>query len=327
MINSKKPHISIIMSIFTEPEKWLREAINSILNQSLNDFEFIIINDNPSRQLNNQLLKEYSSNDSRIKVISNETNIGLTKSLNKGLDIAKGEFVARMDADDISKENRFQKQYDFLKENPEYVACGTLASLIDENGSLKGTYKIPTEHEAIFNRFSYHNSVVHPSLIVRRSALTENEVTYNEKLRYAQDFDFVGRLLMIGKVANIPLELIKYRQSPNQVSSKKRRDQIKFADSVRVNFILQNKHLLPIVLKGNEFDSVKNKRRLLKAIEGFEYESSESFLKYVSLSLLTNFGAVNLRSMLIALLKKEYTLKDRLKVIRSFLNKQIKQGE
>ena len=101
------------MSIYSEEEEWIRESIDSILNQTFSDFEFIIINDNPNRDKNNSLLTEYTRIDNRIIIITNEENIGLTKSLNKGLEIARGKYIARMDADDISLPTRFEKQVDF----------------------------------------------------------------------------------------------------------------------------------------------------------------------------------------------------------------------
>ena len=116
--------ISVIMSIYSEKEEWIKESIDSILSQTFRDFEFIIINDNPKRKENENLLLEYSQKDNRIIVITNKENIGLTKSLNKGLSIAKGKYIARMDADDISFPTRFQKQIDFLDKNTEYVLCG-----------------------------------------------------------------------------------------------------------------------------------------------------------------------------------------------------------
>ena len=93
--------ISVIMSIYSEKEEWIKESIDSILSQTFRDFEFIIINDNPKRKQNENLLLEYSQKDNRIIVITNKENIGLTKSLNKGLSIAKGKYIARMDADII----------------------------------------------------------------------------------------------------------------------------------------------------------------------------------------------------------------------------------
>lgn len=107
----KSPLVSVVMAIYNEPVEWMRQAIDSILYQSFKDFEFIIINDNPIRVENKEILDEYSAKDSRVIVVLNEENIGLTKSLNKGLAIASGEYIARMDADDIAMPERLRMQY------------------------------------------------------------------------------------------------------------------------------------------------------------------------------------------------------------------------
>ena len=96
------PKISVIMSVYSERVDWIRKSIDSILNQTYSDFEFIIVNDKPDKEENAQLLEEYAARDSRIKVLTNEENIGLTKSLNKAFALAEGEFIARMDADDMA---------------------------------------------------------------------------------------------------------------------------------------------------------------------------------------------------------------------------------
>ena len=203
------PSISVVMSIYNEPEEWLRESIESILNQTFTDFEFIIINDNPERQLNDALLNEYQKKDSRIVIIKNEENIGLTKSLNKGLEIAKGEYIARMDGDDISLKDRFDKQYNYLNSHPKYVVCGSNAIIINKKNRKAGNYKVPTLHNEIYNYIVYNNPMIHPSLLIRRKALIKNQLTYNEEFLYSQDYDLISRLAMLGKLADIEYPLIR----------------------------------------------------------------------------------------------------------------------
>ena len=116
--------VSVLMSVYNEPEEWMRVAIDSILGQTFTDFEFIIINDNPKRKLNREILSDYAKQDKRIVILENEENIGLTKSLNKGLKVAKGKYIARMDADDISLSDRLEKQVNFMEEHPEVGVCG-----------------------------------------------------------------------------------------------------------------------------------------------------------------------------------------------------------
>ena len=126
--------VSVIMSNYNTPESYLREAIESVLNQTYADFELIIIDD-CSTDNSLEIIREYK--DERIVVLENKENMGITKSLNRGLSVARGEFVARMDADDICFPKRFEKQVQFLKENPGYIVCGAGAELI---GDWQGKY-------------------------------------------------------------------------------------------------------------------------------------------------------------------------------------------
>ncbi|MEW8956830.1 glycosyltransferase family 2 protein, partial [Clostridium sp.] len=116
---NRNPKISIIMAAYNETRQWLSKAIESILNQSYRDFEFIIILDNPKNQELKDLITEYLKKDGRIKFFINEENLGLIKSLNKGIKEAKGEYIGRMDADDICYLNRLQVQLDFLESNKD----------------------------------------------------------------------------------------------------------------------------------------------------------------------------------------------------------------
>ena len=119
--------ISVIMSNYNTPEEYLREAIESILNQTYKNFEFIIIDD-CSTDNSLEIIKSY--NDERIVLIENEENIGLTKSINKGLAVAKGEYIARMDADDVSLPQRFEKQINYMNDHTELIVCGSSMELI-----------------------------------------------------------------------------------------------------------------------------------------------------------------------------------------------------
>ena len=138
------PIVSVIMSIYKEPLEWLHESIDSILYQTFKDFEFIIICDNPEYKEGIELLNEYRKKDDRIIIINNVKNIGLTKSLNKGLAVAKGKYIARMDADDIAMPNRFEHQITYLDKNTDLVAIGSSVSIIDEKGRKTGTIRHKT---------------------------------------------------------------------------------------------------------------------------------------------------------------------------------------
>ncbi|MCP8319033.1 MAG: glycosyltransferase, partial [Candidatus Methylarchaceae archaeon HK01B] len=142
----KSPKITILMSVYNG-EKYLREAIDSILNQTFKDFEFLIINDG-STDRTVEILRSY--HDSRIKIITNEKNMGLTKSLNKGLKIARSEYVARMDADDISYPRRLEVQYEYMKKNPDVGIVGSWNDVIDDKGNTIDYRKHSLSSEDIY---------------------------------------------------------------------------------------------------------------------------------------------------------------------------------
>lgn len=118
------PQISVIMSVYKEPLDWMAQSIDSILNQIYSDFEFLIVDDNPTDDKLIYFLNDYQKKDSRIKIIVNEQNVGLTKSLNIAIKQAQGKYIARMDADDISCKNRFQVQYDYMEQHLEVDEIG-----------------------------------------------------------------------------------------------------------------------------------------------------------------------------------------------------------
>lgn len=219
------PKISVIMSIYNEPIAWIKLAIDSILSQTFTNYEFIIVNDKPGREENQELLLEYAERDSRIITVKNEKNIGLTKSLNKALNIAKGEYIARMDADDISLPDRFEKQNTFLDNNENFVAVGSWISFIDEKGDIQDEIvEYETDSNWVKALFLQNSQVSHPTSMYRRIVNGE-EVKYNETVRFAQDYSLWVELLQYGDITNIPERLLYYRNSDQQISSSKKEEQ------------------------------------------------------------------------------------------------------
>jgi len=202
------------MSVYNG-EKYFREAIDSILNQTFTDFEFIIINDD-STDNTSKILNSY--HDQRIKIITNLQNIGLTKSLNIGLQHCHGKYVARLDADDISLPNRLLKQSKFLDENQNIVLIGSLAAIIDSQKKIIETKKKPTDPLVIKFKLLTNNTFLHPSIMFHRKLILQNG-GYNEIFRFAQDYDLYSRLSLKYSLANIPEVLIYYRLNPNSITS------------------------------------------------------------------------------------------------------------
>ncbi len=208
------------MSTYSEPEQWLREAIDSILNQVFGDFEFLIVDDNPDSELNKEVLDEYASTDSRIRIIRNSVNHGLTRSLNIALKEASGSYIARMDADDISQPSRLKKQFDFLEGNLDYALVGSFIEHISQNGRHRRNFRFPVDHDDIVVEIPLANPFNHPTLMIRRSILAKNNIHYDASFRYAQDYALICELSRYGKLHNIPEPLLKYRISQNQISQK-----------------------------------------------------------------------------------------------------------
>jgi len=208
------PKISVVMSTYNEPLKWIAESIESILNQTFKDFEFIIINDNPKREELGKFLENYQKKDKRIILIKNTKNIGLTKSLNKGLKKAKGKYIARMDADDISLPKRFEKQFEFLENNKNIFLIGTGAINIDENGNESTKFNPLCSSEKIKQKLLKKNCLYHPTIMFRN----EPGVDYREKMYYIEDYDLYLRLITKGKsVSNIFYKLLYYRLRENSI--------------------------------------------------------------------------------------------------------------
>lgn len=206
----------------------MASAINSILNQSYNDFEFIIVNDNPQRKDNELFLNEFARRDNRIKILTNTVNLGLTKSLNIALKQAIGEYIARMDADDISDQYRFEKQIDFLDKNQEIGVCG---SYIKTFGAAESEIKYPLKHSDCF--IFFESPFAHPAVMMRKRILLQNNISYNEALRYSQDYDLWERLYPITKFANIPEFLLNYRINAHQITRVRHAEQYAISTAIK----------------------------------------------------------------------------------------------
>lgn len=199
------PKISVIMSVYN-CEKYLKYAVDSILNQTYKDFEFIIINDG-STDKSREILESYK--DDRIKLFNNK-NKGLTKSLNEAIGYSKGEYIARIDADDIALPERFEKQVKFLDSNPEIVMCGTWADFINEDGEILREFRRPVTDRDIKREIVFHNPFIHPSVMMRKSVFDKIGL-YDESFRHAQDYELWTRIVTKFKTANIPEKLLRYR--------------------------------------------------------------------------------------------------------------------
>lgn len=195
-------------------EAYLQEAVESILSQSFQDFEFIIINDG-STDGTGEILQTYRQADSRFQIISHETGKGLAPSLNRGLALARGQYIARMDADDISLPERFAKQVAFLSTHPEIGVCGTWVKTFGQQADAINRY--PTDGETIQCWLLFGSGLCHPSVMLRRSFLVQANLTYDASFQYGEDYDLWVRSSPIFKLANLPEVLLLYRTHPQQM--------------------------------------------------------------------------------------------------------------
>ncbi|MDN3584405.1 glycosyltransferase family 2 protein [Mucilaginibacter flavus] len=214
----RNPLVTVIMPVYN-CEKHIADAIESILSQTYANLELIIIDD-CSTDHTRQLIGKYT--DDRIVFIKKEKNTGLVSSLNLGIKISKGGFLARMDGDDISHQTRLSKQVRLLTSNPDIVLCGTWYQLSGSNEIIKN----PVEHEDIKISLLDHCVLGHPSVMFRKDFLTANELTYDDSFYPAEDYELWTRISAIGKIANIPEVLLWYRTHENQVSNKEQSIQL-----------------------------------------------------------------------------------------------------
>jgi glycosyltransferase involved in cell wall biosynthesis len=208
------PLISVLMPAYN-CEAYVLEAVSSILSQSFADFELLVIDDG-STDSTRKLLD--SVHDPRLRLVSNERNIGLIGTLNRGLDLALGRYIARMDADDVSAPERLEKQVLYLEEHPDVHVLGSMVNLINEQGMVFGAISgYPTGSEEIHRYLLRECCLIHPSVIFRKDTV-EAAGGYSADARHAEDYDLWLRLSDHHKIANLPDKLVSYRMHRNQVS-------------------------------------------------------------------------------------------------------------
>jgi len=208
---------------------YLGQAIESILEQSFTDFEFVIIDD-ASTDGSSRTLSGLS--DERIRVMGNSKQLGLSRSLNKGIAAAKGEYIARMDHDDISLTERLRRQVGFLDAHPEVDVLGTWARTLGLG--REQTWRYPTPDEDIRSEFIFNSSLVHSSVVLRKATLERLNLYYDESVERAQDYELWTRAAPQIQFANLGSILLHYRVHPDQVGNQHGVQQRAAADKVRL---------------------------------------------------------------------------------------------
>jgi len=205
--------VTVLMPVYNA-ESYLKEAIESILNQTYTDFEFLIINDGSTDSSKDIIL---SYQDSRIRYIENETNIKLVATLNKGIDLARGKYIARMDADDISIITRLEKQVAFLDSQPKYVACSSWVETFSDNKNSK-LLKYEESHDGIKVKSLYQNHFCHGASLIRKNILIESNLRFDSNFIHSEDYYFFIKLSELGELFNLQETLLRVRHHDSNVS-------------------------------------------------------------------------------------------------------------
>lgn len=243
------PKVSVLMPVYRTKEEYLREAIESILNQTFSDFEFLILDDCPKDSREN-IIKSYQ--DKRIKYAKNEKNLGITPSRNKLISMAKGEYLAIFDHDDISLPQRLEKQVAYLDANPE---VGVVGSWVKEFPKNKELYYLPNNDDIKLSLVK-HCAIPHSASMIRKSVLVSNHITYEETFTPSEDYGLWCRLLAVTKFHNLQEVLFHYRKHESN-TSKKQQTKMKQA-TIRIQSVMEE--MYPSLCKEYKSKSITTTR-------------------------------------------------------------------
>ena len=208
--------VSVIMSTYNENESYIRTSVSSVLKQTLSDLELIIVIDNPENEAAVRTVNAFAAEDSRVRVLCNERNLGLVRTLNKAIAAAGGAVLARMDADDIALPQRLEKQLAFM-EREHIDIVGAATQYIDENGSLTGSGHIYRTEEQLHRLLRFENGLCHPTWMVRREVY--EQLNGYRDIDSCEDYDFLLRAIekdyRLGMVDEV---LLYYRYNKNGIS-------------------------------------------------------------------------------------------------------------
>lgn len=260
---------SVIMATYKESIQCLKQSIESIINQTYNDFEFIIILDNPDNKEHIAFINDYVCKDERIKFYINDKNMGLTNTLNRGLELAEGKYICRMDADDISELYRMEHQKKYLEEN-DFDLIGGISQMIDEDGNtIYSIKKVPTNFKKIKKCIKYNQVISHPTWFGKKEVFDKLNGYRNMPL--CEDYDFTLRAILQGfKISNVNECVLKYRMTKDSISRSNLFEQYLFARYITKQYSegkVSEVEEAKAYVKKNLSD--KNAKRYLKGNERF----------------------------------------------------------
>ena len=271
-----EPLVSVLMSVYNARVDELRQSIESILNQTFPDFEFIIINDGSTNDTEDVIL---SYNDKRIRYVKNEKNLKIIASLNKGLKLCRGKYIARLDADDYSAPNRLERQVEYMEKHPNVGGLGTFFKRLHTGEEIE----LPTEPEDVKLLSRYvRGCISNPSGMIRRSVLVDNNLEYDKNCLHAEDFKLWADLTYYCDLAVIPEVLTFIRSHEDGVSKTNQQWQDKMVkvvllDNMIRDFDCDKNYLYSILMK-----YIKDEPLTLKEFEDFK-SHLEKVITYVAL--------------------------------------------
>lgn len=251
--------LSVLMSVYNG-NRYLPDAIEGILGQTFGDFEFLVVNDG-STDDTAQILALYD--DPRITVLENERNMGLAASLNRGLGVARGQYIARQDADDVSHPERLGKQVAFLDAHPKIGVVATTTEWTDHKGNIARVWRQPTHNADIQEALLKYCCVIHGSTMYRQRAIHELS-GYDEEMRTAQDYDLWLRLSETWDLACLPQVLYKYRWHRDMASARREREQKRNAEMAVERAIRRRLRYASWILGGRSDDVPERLRRMAR---------------------------------------------------------------
>ena len=298
---------SIIMATYKEDLIYLKQSIESILFQTYKDFEFIIILDNPENEEHKNLINNYLKQDNRIRFYINEKNLGLTNTLNRGLSLANGKYICRMDADDVSILNRIEIQKKYLEDN-NYDLIGGISKMIDENGcDIYSIKKVPMNFEKIKKAIKYNQVISHPTWFGKKEIFDKMNGYRNIPL--CEDYDFTLRALLEGyRISNVNSNVLNYRMTKNSISRSNLFEQYLYSKYITAKYakgqIANIDEAMEYVNKNNT--SKKSKKYLL-ANERFNDllidVEEKHYLKFFIHGILLTFTSLNYLDKIYRLLR------------------------
>jgi glycosyltransferase involved in cell wall biosynthesis len=267
--------VSIILPVYNA-DGFLRQAIESIINQTYSNLEIIIINDGSTDE-SHKIISEYLS-DERVIYINRE-NRGLVHSLNEGISISRGTFIARMDADDVSHPDRIYQQILFFEKNKDYALVGTRVVLIDEKDNKLGACFRPTNYKRLLTYALYGSPFAHPTVMFNTKVIDKNRIIYNRDQYPIEDLDLWLRIIKEYKCGNLKERLLSYRICSTSISSMNGELQKNMANKLRINSFNNMECLI-------NSPYVFNERSYLKFMLGFFCSLSKNQLSRVEVFLI-----------------------------------------